>query len=360
MSTDLPPCYAMVHPGLEPIAADEITQELGGTVRKTTSGLVVFRVDSIDEQLLRLRTVEDVYLLAWGTDQLTFRASDLKSIRRWSSHDVDWDQLIRLHHAVHPKPKGKPTFRIVTQMAGKHVYRRIDAAEALAKSLAGKLPASWKPAEENAAIEFWLTIRGKVAICGIRLSDRTMRHRTYKLDHLPASLRPTVAAAMVRLAAARGGQVVLDPACGAGTVLAEQLAYTRAQHAGRVALWGGDLDAGAIHAAKENLLRLGPMHLCRWDLARLPFAPSCVDRLICNLPFGKQIETPVSIGPLYQALAREGDRVLKPEGIAVLLVSEMEQLRHALRPVSWIAKRQLGIRILGQEAVISVWQKPAG
>src|SRR5262249_55928027 len=157
------------------------------------------------------------FLLAWGSDQLTYRAEDLEKFRRWTAHEADWNRLLQIHHAVRPRPKGKPTFRLVTQMVGEHGYRRTDAAKALARGLAGKLPASWKPAEENAAVEIWLTIHGAQAVCGLRLSDKTMRHRTYKQEHLPASLRPTLAAAMVRLADLRPGQVLLDPMCGAGT-----------------------------------------------------------------------------------------------------------------------------------------------
>ena len=75
-----PPCYAVVHPGLEPIAAEEIERDLGGEVKKTGPGFVVFRVPEIDERLLSLRTTEDVFLFAWGTDQ------DRKSTRLNSSH----------------------------------------------------------------------------------------------------------------------------------------------------------------------------------------------------------------------------------------------------------------------------------
>src|SRR5579884_1663777 len=222
-----PPLYALVVPGLEAVAAEEVAGELGGEVKRSAPGLVVFRVVEPGPDLLRLRTTEDVFLLAWGTDKLTYRAEDLDRIRRWTAHDADWDRLLRLHHAIHPRPKGRPTYRLVTQMTGEHGYRRKDAAKALAQGLAGKLPASWRPAEENAAVEVWLTIHGATGVCGVRLSDRTMRHRTYKLEHLPASLRPTVAAAMVRLADAGPGQVVLDPMCGAGTILAEQLEAAR-------------------------------------------------------------------------------------------------------------------------------------
>src|SRR6266545_4821736 len=169
----LPPCYAMVQPGLEEVAADEIARNLGGEVKRSGPGLIVFRVPAIDEELLRLRTTEDVFLLAWGTDQLSYRAEALDKIRRWTAHEPDWQRLLQLHHAMRPKPKGKPTYRLVTQMTGEHGYRRKDAGKALAQGLAGKVPPTWRPAEENAAVEFWLTIHGAQAVCGLRLSDRT-------------------------------------------------------------------------------------------------------------------------------------------------------------------------------------------
>src|SRR5207237_3746352 len=108
---------------------------------------------------------------------------------------------------------------------------------------------SWKPAEENAAVEFWLTIDNATAVSGVRLSDRTMRHRTYKLEHRPASLRPTVAAAMVRLAEIKPRHVFLDPMCGAGTILAEYLAVMGRIRAPVAPALGGDLDRGALRAA---------------------------------------------------------------------------------------------------------------
>src|SRR5262245_56354895 len=114
----LPACYALVHPGLEEVAADEIERDARGEVRKTSNGVVVFRVDTIDERLLRLRTTEDVFLLAWGTDELTYRADDLDRIQRWTARSPDWQHLLRLHHAVRPRPTGKPTYRLVTQMEG--------------------------------------------------------------------------------------------------------------------------------------------------------------------------------------------------------------------------------------------------
>jgi tRNA (guanine6-N2)-methyltransferase len=352
-----PPLYAMVLPGLEPVASDEITRDLGGDVRKTAHGLVVFRVSEVSRDVLRLLTTEDVFLLAWGTDQLTYRAEDLDKIRRWTSRESDWTRLLKIHHTVRPKPKGRPTYRLVVQMTGEHGYRRVDARKALAEGLAGKLPASWRHAEEDAAVEIWLTIRGATAVCGLRLSDRTMRHRTYKVEHLTASLRPTLAAAMVRLAGAGPDEVVLDPMCGAGTILAEQIELARRRQLRTVRVWGGDIDPAAMRATAANLRRLGPALLARWDATRLPLPANSVDRVVSNPPFGVQLGRPEDIEPLYRRTVPEYDRVLRSGGRAVLLVSDPGLLKEAVRAVGWRAARQLRVRVLGQPAALTVWRK---
>jgi 23S rRNA G2445 N2-methylase RlmL len=351
----LPACYALMQPGLESVAAEEIETELGGDIKKTASGTVVFRVSEIDQELLRLRTIEDVFLLAWGTDQLSYRATDLEKIRRWTAQDARWDRLLQLHHAIRPKPKGKPSYRLVTQMTGEHGYRRTDARMALAEGLAGKLPASWKHAEENAAVEIWLTIDGATAVCGLRLSDRTMRHRTYKLEHQPASLRPTVAAAMARLAQIKSGHVVLDPMCGAGTILAEIFELGRQDRIRHGLVIGGDIEVSALRAAGPNLRPLGQASLFRWDATRLPLASQSVDRIVCNPPFGKQLVSPEMIPGLYRRLVQEWQRVLRPRGQAVLLVSDFAALGKAAAEVRWRMGETVRLQVLGQRAAISVW-----
>jgi 23S rRNA G2445 N2-methylase RlmL len=345
----------MVHPGLEEIAADEIRRDLGGDVRKTSRGIVVFRVAKIDETILRLRTTEDVFLLGWGSDQLTYRASDLDLIERWTARDADWPRLLRLHHAV--RPKGRPTYRLVTQMEGQHGYLRKHAGEALARGLARHVPQGWRPAEENAGMEVWLTIDGATAICGLRLSDRTMRHRAWKLEHRPASLRPTMAAAMVRVAAVKPRQVVVDPMCGAGTLLAELLAYADRFREQSCRVLGGDLEFAAARAAAMNLRRLGAPMICQWDARQLPLPSGEVDLVLSNPPFGKQLASPDELVPLYSAMIREYHRILRPDGQAVLLVSDLDALRQATRQVGWRSPRQVRVRILGQSAQISVWRK---
>jgi 23S rRNA G2445 N2-methylase RlmL len=352
----------MVFPGLEEVAAEEIAAVLGGDVRKTGPGFVVFRVDEITPALLRLRTVEDVFLLAWGTDQLTHRATDLDRIERWTARDADWQNLLRLHHGVRPRPTGKPTYHLVTQMTGKHVYMRKHARQALARGLRHHLPASWRLVEEDASVEVWLTITGPTAFCGLRLSDKLMRHRDYKIEHLPASLRPSIAASMVRLAGIYPGVTLADPMCGAGTILAEAFEGLRGRGQPSSLILGGDVEKQAVRAAETNLRRFGPALLSLWDARRLPLADASLDRIVSNPPFGVQLGTPEQVEQLYAEMMSEYDRVLTPEGRAVLLVSDQRLLDRAGRARGWQSTRRVGVRVLGQRATISVWKKspPSG
>ena len=362
----------MVHLGLEEVAGEEVEREHGGEVKKSTPGVVVFRVPEITRELLRLKTAEDVFVLAWGTDALSYRAEDLDKIRRWTEREANWPKLLSIHHSVRPKPKGKPTYRLVAQMTGEHGYRRIDAQKALARGLTGKLPASWRYAEENASIEIWLTIHGAAAVCGIRLSDRTMRHRTYKSEHFRASLCPTVAAGMVRLADIKPGQTILDPMCGAGTILAEVLISGKTETPWRkpdpeesspapapvAAILGGDSDAHHVRAAQTNLRRLGATTLETWDARKLPLEAGSVDRILCNPPFGLAIGSPADIAPLYRDMIKEMDRVLRPGGKAVLIVADPTLLREIVKRAGWQQQRFVRVRVLGQKASIQVYRKP--
>ncbi|HMP58447.1 MAG TPA: methyltransferase [Gemmatales bacterium] len=348
------PCFALTVPGLEKLAAAEIEQRLDASVKRTESGLVVFRCETLDRRLFRLRLVEDLYLLAWGSDALTYRSSDLKLITQWTRREADWEKLFRLHRTVTPKLRGKPSYHLVAQMRGEHGYRRVDLREALVAGLRGKIPDSWVYRDEGAAVEIWLRIEGRRAICGLRLTDDRMRHRQYKDEHLPASLRPVVAATMVRLARLEPTERLVDPLCGAGTILAERLAEERA-----APVLGGDCDRQAVRAALINLrhFRDEPL-LVRWDATELPLANGSVTCLVSNPPFGKQIGAADELGPFYHELVEEFDRVLAPGGRAVVLVGDDLAFQKPAARRAWMQEERVRLRLLGQPCFILCFRKP--
>jgi tRNA (guanine6-N2)-methyltransferase len=162
---------------------------------------------------------------------------------------------------------------------------------------------------------------------GAELGALYLTQRYGELRRTPASTNPLIGAVLVRLAKIQSGQTVLDPFCGAGTllVLAGEMAAP-----GR--LFGGDVQRRWLAMAAENLeLRGVRAALFRADATRIPVTTGAVDRVLANLPFGKRVGTHRGNEELYPAALREIARVLPGSGRAVLLTDDKRLFRETVQ-----------------------------
>ena len=348
---------ASVHPGLEEVCGKEIEARLASAqVVDTQRGWVVFAYQGDAADTLLLRTTEDVFVLLFRTDELPperKRALALLTQMGRNSHywDQAWSRVRRTRRSVK-----RVTFRVIAQMTGKHPFRRQEVRDAVLTGVQMRWP-GWKPVADDAHLEVWAPVIDSWATIALRLSDRKMRHRTYKEEHRPASLRPTLAAAMVALSRPRRDDRFCDPMCGTGTILAERALYGPSQ-----TLLGGDIDPNALDAAGVNLARMGETRgqrvLYLWDARALPIRAGSLDAVVTNLPFGKQIGSQAENLTLYEGFLQELSRTLRPGGRAVLLTSEKELMRELMRRHTQIHReREVLVGVLGQAARIYVLRK---
>jgi tRNA (guanine6-N2)-methyltransferase len=345
--------YAMTMPGAETLAYSEIhTRVPEAELVKFARGVVLFRVQSAARELLKLRTVEDVYLTLAHITGLGRQGRDALRVLHSATIHADvataLDTWSRFRHSRPPA-----TWRVVSQKEGTHEFRRMDAGQAVTDALKRTLPRHMRHVNDDADIEFWLWLHGSEALVGVRLSDAGMRHRHYKRAHLPASLRPTVAAAMSWLASPTDQDIVLDPLCGAGTLIIERALMAPWQRA-----LGGDIQPSAVEHARRNANAASIIADWRvWDARSLPLDAASVTRVLTNLPFGKQIGTHEANVQLYAALAHEFQRVLSLDGSLVTLTSEDQLWDMTLRDHGWKVTKKVVIVILGQPASIFVARK---
>jgi tRNA (guanine6-N2)-methyltransferase len=237
---------------------------------------------------------------------------------------------------------------VVQRPSGRPAYVRQELGHRVARAVTHRF-GRWKRVDEGGTLELWVLQRGADTTLGLRLSDRTMRHRTYKQVNIAASLRPVVARAMVLLSQPVEDDIFLDPMCGAGTLLIE-----RGEHGRYAQLLGGDISPEAVAATRANIgPRYKPVTIRAWDATQLPLDSGSVSRIVCNLPFGTQIGSRDQNSTLYGAFLSEARRVLSGDGRMVLLTSETRLLGRMLSRRSHFCQERVDpILVLGHKASI--------
>jgi 23S rRNA G2445 N2-methylase RlmL len=353
-------------PGLGPLAGQEAEQRLsvrGGARRPQAAGthfvpgrndLVLLRYDGSTRELLRLRISEDVFAVAVRAFKI---APDERGLRQIFAATRDTravgDALAAWSQALNTRRK-PTTFRVVTREVGSHQFRRRDIGRAVTDAIKAGWPGRWREVAEDADIEVWATLLKQELVCGVRLSGPEMRHRGRE-RHMPAALRPALAAAMVWLTDPAPQDVFLDPLAGTGTLLLERAAAGPFAH-----LYGSDHTGEAVKNLRINTRQIGGEVTCeRWDARSLPLPAESVNKVATNMPFGKQVALEQDLPTLYRGVLAEIGRVLRPGGCLVTLVGDaglLETARTAAAPELRPGTSRR-VSVLGTAASINVFQK---
>jgi 23S rRNA G2445 N2-methylase RlmL len=141
---------------------------------------------------------------------------------------------------------------------------------------------------------------------------------------------------MARIADIGDDDTVLDPCCGAGTILLE--AHTCSPTATFI---GRDTDPHAIAAARHN----GAGRAITWgrgDASAIEASPGGVDRIVTNPPWGVRR----TAGNLAAFLA-EWRRIIRPDGLLVVLLDETQESALARDP-GWAAAATYPLSVAGR------------
>lgn len=348
---------AQTQPGFEAITGEMLAELPGRTRLRATyvvgdrNGLALFDYAGDPADLIALRSIEDLFVLVAHLPALP---PDREGLRRLeaAARAAELGRALALARSVTAGRgrRGGMRFRVVSRLVGHASYRRIDAQRAVERGIAARSDHRWR-LEEEAGVEFWLTLLPGEALLGLRLTDARTRHRAEKREHLPASLRPAAAAALVYLTRPAPGDLFLDPMCGAGTILIERAHAERYQ-----LLLGGDIRPEALEVARANIgPRYKPIELRQWDARTLPIDAASVSAVAVNLPFGRQVGSPEENRSLYPAFLHEIARVVRAGGRVVALTGDTRTFDDALRRArSLRLVRGIPVTVLGQRARIYV------
>jgi tRNA (guanine6-N2)-methyltransferase len=341
------PFFALTAAGLEAICASELARLPQITLQSLSYRRLSGTCTGDLASLCSLRTVDDVFLelATWG--DIGRPRSSLQRLRHLAG-DLDL-HLAKASLAQLRDLRRFPQFSLSVNFVGKRNYTSEEIKEVMAKTLE-QTHRGWRYQQDDrrADLNIRVFLEQEIATVGVRVSKTPLHDRWYQRVHLPGALKPSVAAALVVLAQTTSTTTVLDPCCGSGTILIEAaLQGARA--------CGGDLNPAAVAAAQANVAAAGVIvPIFHWDATSLPQANASVDRVITNLPWGRQVPVETELPVLYQRLFMQMRRVLAPSGRLVVLTHAPE----LLDPLDLSCMERMEISLFGQRPTILLFSSP--
>ncbi|GAB2575472.1 methyltransferase domain-containing protein [Gracilibacillus alcaliphilus] len=329
--------FASVLPGLESVLANEISTKINDSeIIQINRGKVFFTTAASFTCLCSLRSADNLFQII---DQ--FQIGPHKKHLSQVSERISQLDLAFVNH--------QNLFWVNASRKGKQTYSRFELAEKAMEGIQQHYPDWNLGTSQHHQIEFRLDMEHQHVMFSLRLTDASFRFRNQTRQFSRAALLPTVAHAMVWLSDPTSIDVFADPCCGSGTILSERAVYPADQIA------GGDRSEAVTEVAKSNLDN-SKVQLHVWDARELPFSDSSVDKVVTNLPFGRQIAAE-NLACFNYHIMKEIYRVLKPSGRAVLLSESVDQLFTEARRLGLSSLASYPVSLKGLHPTVFVFEK---
>jgi putative N6-adenine-specific DNA methylase len=357
--------FAVVAPGLEEVAAREVRDLPDAAEVAVVPGGVEWTGPAASglRANLWLRIATRVLARAGAVE-----AREFGQLRRRAAR-LPWAAFVAPGAAVHVRASASRC----------RLYHTGALAENVAHAIADAVPGA-RAADAAAEADLEILIRGledRFTISVDASGDR-LHLRGARVETGAAPLRETLAAGVLALAGWTPSQALVDPMCGAGTIVLEAWTQARGLAPGRdrafaleswpiaggdaaatlaalraearerpptplaAPIWGADRDPRAIETARRNLARAGAadeVTLACQDVGALR-APAAGGLVVANPPYGRRLGDPRAAARGYRDLGRALRAHLRGWRAAILVPAPLDPAkalglrltaRHALR-----------------------------
>jgi 23S rRNA G2445 N2-methylase RlmL len=328
---------AFARPGLEDLLADELSRTPGvDGVRVMSPGRVRALLKGPMAALFRARTMLS-FSFPLATEWIADGEAASDAIARAATSDAARDVFSTW-------TTGVPRFRIAWTEGG---HRRAATWDTV-RAIALRAP---EFVNDPTASTWELVVSSQRRFVHVDIAPRAIDDPRFawRKGHVPAASHPTIAAALARVASARPDDVVWDPFVGSGAELVE-----RALLGPFRALFGSDVDEGALTIARENLDAAGlPATLRRVDA--LGHEPSGVTLVITNPPMGRRSSRAAGLADMLDRFVAHAAAVLAPGGRLAWIAPFPARSRAAARSAGLTLEWARTIDMGGFEAEMQRW-----
>jgi 23S rRNA G2445 N2-methylase RlmL len=311
--------------GIEDVVIDEIRDALpGGTARVDPSGFPgMVRVEGVPlARLLEMTTIRHVIEIRGEAEVGTL--DEIKAAM--AGIDV-------------PEMATAASFRATSKRLGEHGFGHMEIQRVAGGVLNDRY--GTRVDLEHCELNVRVDLYGDRLIVGVQRTGKSLDKRIKRTRALRTSLKPTLAAAMVRLAGAhRGAGRLIDPLCGTGTIAIEAKTINPG-----LTVHASDWDEETVETARGTVANHGldvDVRLCDARSLTL-FYPEPFDYIVTDPPYGVRQGSRTNIGPLYGDWLAEFEKALADDGTIAMVVLKKRAFLAALE--------ETGLRVAGERLV---------
>jgi tRNA (guanine6-N2)-methyltransferase len=315
------------NPGIEDIAAEEVSARLSASILEVRSGygrVIADVPDDMLEYVNELRSIHrPIILLAEGET-----CSEKECLR----HVYNIVRESGVERFITPWTP----FAVRAERVGEHEYTSLDIARVSGDAVIDAVREKYgirPPVDlDYPAVIVSVDVIGSRVIVGIDLGgDISWHRRGYRVYDHPAALKPTLAYAMIILSGARDGDVILDPMCGGGTIAIE--AALIFENSPIICL---DKNPRHIEGALQNAVAAGVANRIEFIVGDARKLSSYVEEahvVISNPPYGIRLGSPREVRKLYKDFISEAVKITKKS--ITIITTEFKHVRKLIEEYGW-------------------------
>lgn len=339
--------------GLDHFAAQELSFIPSVIVQQKLVGKVFFKATGNLPALLSLRTIERLFVkvihvqvdpnIASLEEWLKSKLSSISNT--FPENLINWREITKNHTSP-------VKFRINSRLSGS--FRKASHFQEVSSLAANilKQECSFVKDLYQPDVEVFLHLNDNFFTVGLPVTKKPLSDRSY-LKHI--AVRSTVCCAMCMAVDLKPEDIVLDPMCGAGTILVEATKQFNCR-----AVVGVDCSLSQLKLAQSNLDSSSTLHnisLICGDSRAVILRQGTFDVVLCDVPFGRKFGQAENIQQLLSRVVTTIDLLLKPGGRVCILISEKLRLLLIDLCPNWSLLNQYPLRLGTLTAAIVIWKK---
>jgi tRNA G10 N-methylase Trm11 len=313
----------------------------GQRIKLLLDGLVVYQSDYSQYKIKNFRIFNNTFLLLKFFYNIKPSIKSLEKILLILAHNKNL-----IYQTKTNLPPEKRDFKIITSLENKMVSvdrKLLKKLESVILKIPGMRLNIKKP-----NLEFWVLLRReKYGFFGLRITYPSKNESRRE----KGELRKEVAYVMNFISNPDPKDIVLDPFAGHGAIPLE-----RARNFPYKRIIAIDKDSYLVYKLKRKVatFKKNIEVICGDALNLYKIPDKSIDKIITDPPWG-EFEKIQNLEKFYEAMLREFDRVLKSDGIIVLLIGAkgiFENLLQSKFAKTFCLKRKYDILVSGKKAAI--------